>query len=275
MNTSKAINVVPAPLPLLNTALLGVCALLAAAVGCGDGAALPSRPASASAANDTDAAEGQGKLLARVDLLEQGSIEFYQPEPGIISIQESGAIASARVRDPSENSMSAAELYEHLSGEPASPELIAADQQLEGETEGSEGLGSVTVSAPIRAVSQDKSYPDGAVEYQDSFRASYCVPTDRNYLWTDVLGDSSVATSGTNFFNSGVYANVGAVQYRSNAYGGTFRQIQALDGDYGEWHNIAPGHYRYIRVHCKNCYVEVKVSDPNASVYDFCTNFHY
>ena len=260
--------------------LLGLGALLLVTAGCVADSAddHDARSADEGAAHVVleEEAEDTGETLALARLGEHGFVRFYQTSPGIVMIEEGGSLLEERQRDPEEEHMNPVELYEYLSGEPAPEALVAAVEEV-GPVSDAQVAQSQTLSAPAQLSSVPKSSSaEGLNDLSHYyFRQSYCRKTDRYYGWLNSYGPGSIKTSGTNFFNSGVYAINGTMRFRANAWDGTFRQIQTAYFEQCRWRDIARNHYRYIRVHCKNCTVEVKTDGPNTVLYDFCTNFHY
>ena len=91
-----------------------------------------------------------------------------------------------------------------------------------------------------------------------------------------MTGDALIRTTETNYFRSGAYAVNGDITWRDNYWDcGVF-----ICKGSGDTYRTAPtitnaGFYSWVRVECRNCTVEAKVTNTNGHLYDFCTNWHY
>jgi hypothetical protein len=202
-----------------------------------------------------------------------------------------------RDRDPAEDALDPAELYEFLSGEPAPQALAEAAARASGGEEGVEARApnvegreaaraqeteDVSISAPRSQRREDGEavLKDGIVGPRSDFLRDYCQATDRNRLWVWVTGDSWIRTKGTNYFRTAAYASIGEITFRFNAWDAAFIHWQfpyypGPDWDPGQNIVLKPGQYMWNRVDCRNCTVEAKVSEAAGDTYDFCTNWHY
>ena len=226
----------------------------------------------------------EGRLLASLDLPNQRSLRFHEPQEGTVITTEQGSIASAGPSDPVEQGLNPVELYEYLSHRPAPTALVEAlaRTQPSGDGRRAAGVPQSLVQVPAQGTFEKDVVSAGIPGERGWFDAALCKPTDRNHLWKGVTGDSSVRTTGTNYFKTGAYAVNGIVTFRVHRYDCGVRQCdlqsdpdpRAVDSD-PRYYTLTTGTYAWARIDCKNCTAEAKITNADGDVYDFCTNFHY
>lgn len=98
--------------------------LLFAAGGC----AQEDESAGTTSSGDGTEVESEQGLLARVDR-EDRKLRFFEPEPGLIAIVESGLVGSRPMIGPDTEGLSPVEKYEFITGRPAPLALVRAQER--------------------------------------------------------------------------------------------------------------------------------------------------
>lgn len=224
-------------------------------------------------------------LVGIVNLPNEVTVRFYEPEPGAIVIRESGRVP--RQRDPSEIGMRADELYELLSGEPAPDALVDALGRNQFERDTLE-LSKVDSEAPAPQVvpAFDEVAQPKSAEVQGttqalaaidraSFQAQHCGNWSgwKNYNWLSRTGESHTGQEDDREFVASA-----ARPYRGNIRFvfkvrrlWTWNDLAALTVPQGQYESV------YHDWNRTGADFDAKgwVNDSEGDGYDFCTHFKH
>lgn len=229
-------------------ALLGVSALVGCAADSADDDHTGASPAEA-----TPVASSEAKLLAEVKLANGGKVEFLQAAEGVVLINETGFEGAARQPEPGEEVLDAAELYEHLSGNPAPAELVALAKETGPLTD--------ATSTPAAGIDKGTGWIDRV-----SFRASFCRPTDRYYERLHVNFITYIVDGGLNYMASAALGVEGTVLHKVGI-GQSITYNELPSGKYSSYR--AKANRRGTAMLSR---VDEVDSDER---YDHCVNYHY
>jgi hypothetical protein len=236
---------------------VGACFMLAACAGdsgADHGGDAPSSPSGGL---------GQTNVIAEAALEDGRTLKFVEPTPGTLIEIEQGRSDVSQAAEPAD--LDFVERYEFLTGKPAPEALVLAQQRSQPSEENADG------NEKLDFASTGNKGKVSPAEYIDSgtFRSSYCVATDRNYLYTDVTGYANWSATGVNYFRGGSRCNTGTTEVVMGYY--TKFGGDSLD----TW--VPAGTYVALRMSSSldaQAYVTV-YADAWVDFYDLCWNWHY
>ncbi|HEX4336951.1 MAG TPA: hypothetical protein VH062_13630 [Polyangiaceae bacterium] len=219
------------------------------------------------------------KVLAKVVLQDGRTVEFLEPDPGIIFTRELGQIGKTPLTGTEETArMTSVELYEHLAGEKAPAALVEASASARTLPAGpvrDHVVNETVEPAPAKApaIEQTAQALSNGLD-TPGFQAAYCPVTyeygNEFYNWILVSSTGSLTRSDVDNFRSAAMAVVGTIHFVAKVRPWfTWRNLADEDIPAG-WYD------RVNRNHDDNSYdfdARATVSQADNSTYNMCTHF--
>lgn len=209
--------------------------------------------------------------IAQVEVLTGGTLEFYEPQPGILMTVKNGLereLYSVRGLTPSAE-------YEYLSGEEAPQALLEAEDR-------------AGVNDPVSTPDSDPSGVAPTSQFQvwaisditrEAFIEGNCRGNAHVDTFLNATGDHRTFAKDVEELATAVRADTGRVRIRAAAWD-CGHCVASFGWGSGIMRNpdpyvvyLDPGKYWASLVSCRNCTVETKVTEAEGT-YDLCTVWH-